>query len=152
MSVSVSAVPAKRNEVFYECCPAPYLDITFTIQIRRRTLYYFCNLIIPCILIGNWYRVTNVNLLTDVNLSVRKVSQVHRRSPKYSNQPDSKFLGLYLSNASLVETSFSFQPQWRCWASLCPPTPERNCLLVNIDWFNTFQISLKMKSWGKINN
>jgi len=46
-------VPAKRNEVFYECCPAPYLDITFTIQIRRRTLYYFCNLIIPCILIAS---------------------------------------------------------------------------------------------------
>ena len=37
----------------YECCPAPYLDITFTIKIRRRTLYYFCNLIIPCILIAS---------------------------------------------------------------------------------------------------
>ena len=46
-------VPAQRNEVFYECCPAPYLDITFTIKIRRRTLYYFCNLIIPCILIAS---------------------------------------------------------------------------------------------------
>ena len=46
-------VPATRNEVFYECCPAPYLDITFTIKMRRRTLYYFCNLIIPCILIAS---------------------------------------------------------------------------------------------------
>jgi len=46
-------VPASRNEVFYECCPAPYLDITFTIKMRRRTLYYFCNLIIPCILIAS---------------------------------------------------------------------------------------------------
>ena len=42
-----------RNEVRYDCCPAPYLDITFTIKIRRRTLYYFCNLIIPCILIAS---------------------------------------------------------------------------------------------------
>ena len=46
-------VPAERNEVFYECCPAPYLDITFTIKIRRRTLYYFFNLIVPCVLIAS---------------------------------------------------------------------------------------------------
>jgi nicotinic acetylcholine receptor len=46
-------VPAKRNEVIYECCPEPYLDITYTIRMRRRTLYYFCNLIIPCILIAS---------------------------------------------------------------------------------------------------
>ena len=38
-------VPATRNEVIYECCPEPYLDITFTIKIRRRTVYYFFNLI-----------------------------------------------------------------------------------------------------------
>ena len=48
-----SEVPAVRNEVRYECCPAPYLDITFTIKIRRRTLYYFFNLIVPCILIAS---------------------------------------------------------------------------------------------------
>ena len=48
-----SEVPAKRNEVIYECCPEPYLDITYTIKMRRRTLYYFCNLIIPCILIAS---------------------------------------------------------------------------------------------------
>ena len=42
-----------RNEVRYDCCPAPYLDITFTIKIRRRTLYYFFNLIVPCILIAS---------------------------------------------------------------------------------------------------
>jgi len=46
-------LPAKRNEVVYECCPEPYLDITFTINIRRRTLYYFSNLIVPCLLISS---------------------------------------------------------------------------------------------------
>ena len=48
-----AGVPAKRNEVIYECCPEPYLDITFTIKIRRRTLYYFFNLIVPCLLISS---------------------------------------------------------------------------------------------------
>ena len=67
----VSDVPATRNEVVYDCCPEPYLDITFTIKIRwgligvgpemeavigcyrRRTLYYFYNLIVPCLLISS---------------------------------------------------------------------------------------------------
>jgi len=46
-------VPAKQNEVIYDCCPEPYLDITFVIKIRRRTLYYFYNLIVPCLLISS---------------------------------------------------------------------------------------------------
>ena len=47
------AVPGSRNIKIYECCPEPYLDITFTIMIQRRTLYYFFNLIIPCVLIAS---------------------------------------------------------------------------------------------------
>ena len=39
--------------MIYDCCPEPYLDITFTIKIRRRTLYYFTNLIVPCLLIAS---------------------------------------------------------------------------------------------------
>ena len=46
-------VPGERHEVFYDCCPEPYVDITFTIHIRRRTLYYFFNLIVPCVLISS---------------------------------------------------------------------------------------------------
>ncbi|XP_023344309.1 acetylcholine receptor subunit alpha-type acr-16 [Eurytemora carolleeae] len=44
---------AQRNVVVYECCPAPYIDITATITLRRRTLYYFSNLIGPCVLIAS---------------------------------------------------------------------------------------------------
>ena len=39
--------------MIYECCPEPYLDITFTIKIRRRTVYYFFNLIVPYVLIAS---------------------------------------------------------------------------------------------------
>ncbi|XP_051165767.1 neuronal acetylcholine receptor subunit alpha-7-like isoform X3 [Leptopilina boulardi] len=46
-------VPGKRNEIYYNCCPEPYIDITFVVMIRRRTLYYFFNLIVPCVLIAS---------------------------------------------------------------------------------------------------
>jgi len=43
-------VKPERNVVKYECCPEHYIDITFTIHIRRLTLYYGFNIIIPCAL------------------------------------------------------------------------------------------------------
>ncbi|XP_075714038.1 neuronal acetylcholine receptor subunit alpha-7 isoform X1 [Rhinoderma darwinii] len=45
-------VPGKRSESFYGCCKEPYPDVTFTITMRRRTLYYGLNLLIPCVLIS----------------------------------------------------------------------------------------------------
>ena len=44
--------PAYRHEVMYECCPDPYIDITFVIHIRRLSLYYSFNLILPCAVIS----------------------------------------------------------------------------------------------------
>ncbi|CRK89444.1 CLUMA_CG003190, isoform A [Clunio marinus] len=41
-------VPAVRNEKFYTCCDEPYLDITFNVTMRRKTLFYTVNIIIPC--------------------------------------------------------------------------------------------------------
>lgn len=41
-------VPAVRNEKYYTCCDEPYLDITFNVTMRRKTLFYTVNLIIPC--------------------------------------------------------------------------------------------------------
>nr|XP_050855690.1 acetylcholine receptor subunit alpha-type acr-16 isoform X4 [Vespula vulgaris] len=46
-------MPGRKNTIVYKCCPEPYVDVTFTIQIRRRTLYYFFNLIVPCVLISS---------------------------------------------------------------------------------------------------
>ncbi|XP_045215194.2 acetylcholine receptor subunit alpha-L1-like [Mercenaria mercenaria] len=45
-------VTARRKEKFYPCCPEPYPDITFNITIRRRSLFYTINLIMPCIAIS----------------------------------------------------------------------------------------------------
>lgn len=43
---------ATRNEVFYGCCPEPYPDLTFEIRIKRRTLFYINNLIVPCVVLA----------------------------------------------------------------------------------------------------
>jgi hypothetical protein len=53
---------AVRHVEFYSCCPEPYPDITYVIQLRRRPMFYVYNLILPCILIngiGKW--VLNVS-------------------------------------------------------------------------------------------
>uniref|UniRef100_A0A915PRC8 Neurotransmitter-gated ion-channel transmembrane domain-containing protein n=1 Tax=Setaria digitata TaxID=48799 RepID=A0A915PRC8_9BILA len=46
------ATPAIRNVKRFECCPEPYPTITFYMHIRRRTLYYGFNLLIPSLLIS----------------------------------------------------------------------------------------------------
>ncbi|MBN3315871.1 ACHA7 protein, partial [Atractosteus spatula] len=46
-------VPGNRNEIFYDCCKEPYPDVTFVVTIRRRTLYYALNLLIPCVLLSS---------------------------------------------------------------------------------------------------
>jgi len=40
---------ATRSLRNYSCCPNPYVDITFTIYVRRRTVYYIVNLILPSV-------------------------------------------------------------------------------------------------------
>lgn len=53
-------ITVHRSEVFYACCVEPYPDVTFTVIIRRRTLYYLFNIIFPCLwltvlsLLGFW--------------------------------------------------------------------------------------------------
>ncbi|KAH7645929.1 neuronal acetylcholine receptor subunit alpha-7-like protein [Dermatophagoides farinae] len=46
-------VPSIRTSQYYECCPGPFVDIKFIIHIKRRTLYYGFNLIIPCIILSS---------------------------------------------------------------------------------------------------
>ncbi|XP_018323259.1 acetylcholine receptor subunit alpha-like 1 [Agrilus planipennis] len=45
----IMKVPAVRNEKFYVCCEEPFPDIIFNITLRRKTLFYTVNLILPCV-------------------------------------------------------------------------------------------------------
>ena len=40
-----------RHSVKYDCCPEKYADITFTLKIARRSLFYIINMILPMIII-----------------------------------------------------------------------------------------------------
>ena len=42
----------RRNVVYYPCCPEPFPDVTFVIYLRRRTLYYILNVVVPCLLLS----------------------------------------------------------------------------------------------------
>ena len=44
----------RRNAIEYDCCLGTfYIDVTYEISIQRKTVYYFNNLIIPCIVIAS---------------------------------------------------------------------------------------------------
>lgn len=43
---------AKRNVKIYPCCPEPYVDLVFNLQIRRKAAFYNTILILPCVLLS----------------------------------------------------------------------------------------------------
>ncbi|XP_017478036.1 PREDICTED: acetylcholine receptor subunit alpha-like 1 [Rhagoletis zephyria] len=45
----IMAVPAQRHIIKYVCCEEIYIDITYNITMRRKTLFYTVNLIVPCV-------------------------------------------------------------------------------------------------------
>ncbi|CAH1394364.1 unnamed protein product [Nezara viridula] len=47
----LTGVRGERRVNNYQCCPAPCIDITYTILLSRRTIFYTANLMVPCILI-----------------------------------------------------------------------------------------------------
>ena len=65
-----------RNVKIYTCCDEPYLDITFNITMRRKTLFYTVNLIIPCMGIS-FLTVLVFYLPSDSGEKVRTVSDGH---------------------------------------------------------------------------
>ena len=48
----IIAVPGKRNEVYYTGLTEGYVDITYTLLLRRKALFYTVNLIAPCLAIS----------------------------------------------------------------------------------------------------
>ncbi|CAJ0578204.1 unnamed protein product, partial [Mesorhabditis spiculigera] len=45
----ILSVPGMRHEKRYPCCESPFIDITYEIKLRRKTLFYTVNLMIPSV-------------------------------------------------------------------------------------------------------
>lgn len=65
--VSFSSI---KNIEFYSCCPEPYPDITYTIKLRRRPLFYVFNLILPCILINGIGNISANSTILFLSVSI----------------------------------------------------------------------------------
>ncbi|CAH1252060.1 CHRNA10 [Branchiostoma lanceolatum] len=44
-------MPAKRTVAYYNCCPEPYPDVTYTVRMLRRSLYYYYYLVAPSLIL-----------------------------------------------------------------------------------------------------
>ena len=50
---SIMEVNASYHSEYYDCCPdGPFVDITFSLKLRRKFRFYIINLIIPCVCIN----------------------------------------------------------------------------------------------------
>uniref|UniRef100_A0A0R3RFY1 Acetylcholine receptor subunit alpha-type unc-63 n=1 Tax=Elaeophora elaphi TaxID=1147741 RepID=A0A0R3RFY1_9BILA len=45
----ILGVSSKRHEIRYSCCESPFIDLTYEIHLRRKTLFYTVNLIFPIV-------------------------------------------------------------------------------------------------------
>ena len=69
---SLESFNSTYHMVYYSCCEEPYPDITYTIRMRRRPMFYVFNLILPCVLIngiGDQISALNYNHLKLFNIS-----------------------------------------------------------------------------------
>ncbi|RWS26207.1 nicotinic acetylcholine receptor alpha 5 subunit-like protein [Leptotrombidium deliense] len=41
-----------RNVVYFPCCPEPFPDVKIVLVIRRKTLYYMYNIVLPCMMMS----------------------------------------------------------------------------------------------------
>ncbi|CAG9537308.1 unnamed protein product [Cercopithifilaria johnstoni] len=45
----ILGISGKRHEIRYSCCESPFIDLTYEIHLRRKTLFYAVNLIFPIV-------------------------------------------------------------------------------------------------------
>ncbi|OAF68346.1 Acetylcholine receptor-like protein cup-4 [Intoshia linei] len=47
---AVTSIKTTRNVLYYACCKEPYPDVTFTIEMKRGSMFYIFYFIMPCLL------------------------------------------------------------------------------------------------------
>ena len=58
------------TKYIYEGVESSYADVTYTMNLRRRTLYYWTNVILPYIFIGEFCFTIQIIIITQNNQSL----------------------------------------------------------------------------------
>ncbi|CAD6190041.1 unnamed protein product [Caenorhabditis auriculariae] len=106
----------------YECCPEKYEDVTFTLHLRRRTLYYAFNLIMPVmltmVLVVLGFTVSpetceKIGLQISVSLAIMIfLTMMHAQTPQTSEAVPLLGVFFHICNAiSVLATSFTVYVQ-----------------------------------------
>ncbi|PAV80007.1 hypothetical protein WR25_07714 isoform B [Diploscapter pachys] len=135
-----------RSIFYYDCCPEPYYDVTFTISIRRRTLYYGFNFVLPSMLISALALLSftlpadcgeKLNLCVTIFMSLCVfMLMVAEAMPQTSDSLP--LIEVYFScimfevGASVVATVFALNLHHRCPESYVPMGPWTRKILLEI--------------------
>ena len=128
-----SNVFLKRNELIYDCCPEPYIDITVSINIRRRTLYYFSNFIGPCVLISRYIHIL-MFVISKLNLEIicsLSMAVLGFNFPPDSGEKVTLEITVLMSLTMFMNMVNFVEPQTLLWLNLfrcltCSPPAQRH--------------------------
>uniref|UniRef100_A0A8C6U9B2 Cholinergic receptor, nicotinic, alpha 7 (neuronal) n=1 Tax=Neogobius melanostomus TaxID=47308 RepID=A0A8C6U9B2_9GOBI len=142
-------VPGVKTDKLYPCCPEPYPDITYTVVMRRRTLYYGLNLLIPCILISTLALLVfllpadsgekislGITVLLSLTVFMLLVAEI---MPATSDTVPL----ILLATTMVIVGCLSSPPSWSYSITIMTPTGTRVFLLNWCAWF------LRMKRPGE---
>ena len=48
----ITSFPVVKNVLYYACCPDPYPDLTYTLNLKRKPSFYVTNIILPSMIIS----------------------------------------------------------------------------------------------------
>nr|XP_022333675.1 neuronal acetylcholine receptor subunit alpha-9-like isoform X2 [Crassostrea virginica] len=110
----VVSMKADRNVLYYQCCPDPYPDITFSLEIKRKPLFYIMSILFPCILTASVAALgfalppesgekVSLEITVLLSLAVFLLMVTDQLPPSSVNFP---YVGMYFAS-SMILVSFS---------------------------------------------
>ena len=107
--ITTAGVPARQNEVIYDCCPGPARYTIANLPTYQPTAH---------LIILNYFNAGS----DSVSGSLQNPTSILLLSSRYAGE----HFTIFITWLCLV----SSYPRWRCWTSRCRRTRERNSRLV----------------------
>ena len=124
------SMPCSRNELVYACCPEPYPDVTYTMTLRRRHMFYFVNMIAPCFLIsGRWLPrfwscvMGTERLCHRIRLFITKTTVLYKDFQPGEKPLQHTWKNTIFFRQSAADTLFASRVTWSGWWWTAKPSP-----------------------------